>query len=341
MNNRVRTTKCRTRCSAQSGAVPVVDALEDLLGERPPERQVGRRTTPADAERRRPRAWGSSARGPRSLVSGCKAPTPAQKPLMGAQRRLATDAARLDRGLTEKLRSVHHGARECRSPGPCQAQERAAVRAVDRRPTRDGLVIDHTGRTFGGVERLRVPLVAKGRSGIHVLTRLADEKAYRRLAISNDTNWADIALRSDADPASPASPGCVEGPLPCLEQLERLGVGMDPRSAARASVYLRRRARRSHGTGTRPRRISPRPRNTRQSLNSPCVWPTSRQPRVATTSPRAATTSPRAATDFAKGGDGLRQGRRRLRSRLAVTTATRSAPHGARLQVAPHHRCLN
>ena len=37
------------------------------------------------------------------------------------------------------------------------------------------------------------------------LTRLADEKVYRSLAISTDTNWAEIALRSmPIQPARPA-----------------------------------------------------------------------------------------------------------------------------------------
>ena len=77
-----------------------------------------------------------------------------------------------------------------------------------------------------------------------LLTRLADEKAYRRLAISKDTKWADIALgRMPVQKAEPVQD--VSKAIALLEQLERVGVGMDPRSAARASVYLRRRARSS------------------------------------------------------------------------------------------------
>ena len=75
-----------------------------------------------------------------------------------------------------------------------------------------------------------------------MLTRLADEKAYRRLAISTDTKWADIALATM--PIQPARPvQDVSTAIALFEQLQRLGVGMDTRSAARANAYLRRRAR--------------------------------------------------------------------------------------------------
>ena len=75
-----------------------------------------------------------------------------------------------------------------------------------------------------------------------MLTRLADEQAYRRLAISKDTKWADIALpEMPIQQVRPAQN--VSKAIALLEQLERLGVGMDPHSTARASIYLRRRAR--------------------------------------------------------------------------------------------------
>ncbi len=75
-----------------------------------------------------------------------------------------------------------------------------------------------------------------------MLTRLADEKAYRRLAISKDTKWADIALgKMPVQQARPAQD--VSKAIALFEQLERLGVGTDRRSAARANAYLRRRAR--------------------------------------------------------------------------------------------------
>ena len=75
-----------------------------------------------------------------------------------------------------------------------------------------------------------------------MLTRLADEKAYRRLAISKDTKWADIALGKMPIPqARPVQD--VSKAIALFEQLERVGVGTDPRSAARAKAHLRRRAR--------------------------------------------------------------------------------------------------
>ena len=75
-----------------------------------------------------------------------------------------------------------------------------------------------------------------------LLTRLADEKAYRRLAISKDTKWADIALgRMPVQKAEPVQD--VSKAIALLEQLERVGIGTDPRSAARAKAHLRRRAR--------------------------------------------------------------------------------------------------
>ena len=77
-----------------------------------------------------------------------------------------------------------------------------------------------------------------------LLTRLADEKAYRRLAISKDTKWADIALgKMPVQQVRPAQD--VSKAIALIEQLERVGVGLDPRSTARANAYLRRRARSS------------------------------------------------------------------------------------------------
>ncbi len=71
------------------------------------------------------------------------------------------------------------------------------------------------------------------------LTRLADEKVYRRLAISADTNWADIALQSMPIKSIGSQPD-VSTAIGLLEQLQRLGVGRAPGSAARAAGYLRR-----------------------------------------------------------------------------------------------------
>ena len=75
-----------------------------------------------------------------------------------------------------------------------------------------------------------------------MLTRLADEKAYRSLAISKDTKWADIALGKMPIPqARPVQD--VSKAIALFEQLQRLGVGTARRPSARASAYLRQRAR--------------------------------------------------------------------------------------------------
>jgi Clostripain family len=116
-----------------------------------------------------------------------------------------------------------------------------SIRQLSSRRNSNGLVIDHTGKDFGGVSVFVFPKSTKDQRD-SMLTRLANEKAYRRLAISKDTKWADIALRQmpvqQFRPTQDASKG-----IAWFEQLARLGVGMDPRAAARASIYLRRRAR--------------------------------------------------------------------------------------------------
>ena len=138
----------------------------------------------------------------------------------------------------------------------------------------------------------------------------------------------------DAGPTGPAGPGCVEGHRldssnwNVWASARTQGPRPVPTPISGAAPGL-------SGTRTRPRRISPRPRNTRQSLTSPCAWPTSRQRRVGPTSTtRAAPTSTtRAAlTSTTRVGPTLVP--------VSALTATRSAPHGARFQVAPHHRCL-
>jgi hypothetical protein len=80
-----------------------------------------------------------------------------------------------------------------------------------------------------------------------MLTRLADEKAYRRLAISKDTKWADIAL-GRMPIQKPVQSRMCRRAIALFEQLERVGVGSDAGSAARANAYLRRRARFSRNT---------------------------------------------------------------------------------------------
>ena len=108
-------------------------------------------------------------------------------------------------------------------------------------PTSEGLVIAHTGKEFGGVSVFVFPSTTKGQRD-SLLTRLADEKAYRRLAISQDTKWADIALgKMPVQQARPVQD--VSKAIALFEQLERVGVGTDPGSAARANAHLRRRAR--------------------------------------------------------------------------------------------------
>ena len=117
----------------------------------------------------------------------------------------------------------------------------AARRASAAAPP-DRLVIEHTGQKVGGVGAFVFPSSPKAQRDSR-LTRLADEKVYRRLAISTDTNWAEIALRSmPIQPAQPARD--LSAAIARLERLERLGVGMAPGSVA-ADTYLRRLAQRT------------------------------------------------------------------------------------------------
>jgi hypothetical protein len=120
--------------------------------------------------------------------------------------------------------------------GKAEAAERSATAPSDR------LVIKHTGENVGGVGAFVFPSSPKAQRDSR-LTRLADEKIYRSLAISTDTNWAEIALRSmPVQPAQPARD--LSAAIARLERLERLGVGMAPGSVA-ADVYLRRLAQRT------------------------------------------------------------------------------------------------
>ena len=99
------------------------------------------------------------------------------------------------------------------------------------------LVISHTGREIGGASLFLYPSSPKGQRD-SLLTRLADEKAYRRLAISTDTRWADIALQSMPLPPARAQSD-ASAAIAAFEQLQRVGLGMAPSSAATANVYLR------------------------------------------------------------------------------------------------------
>ena len=128
---------------------------------------------------------------------------------------------------------------------PALAKNRPARRAARANVPRAGvpgqLVIDHTGQNVGGVTVFVYPSSSKAQRESRV-TRLADEKAYRRLAISTDTNWANVALQSM--PIQPARPGPdISAAIGVLEQLQRLGGGMAPVSAAVYNSHLRRLAR--------------------------------------------------------------------------------------------------
>lgn len=114
-------------------------------------------------------------------------------------------------------------------------------RGQQSKPAEPGLVIRHTGQNFGGVGVFVFPSGTKQQRDSQ-LTRLADEKVYRRLAISNDTRWADIALgKMPVQQARPVQD--VSKAIALFEQMERVGVGRDPSFATRANAYLRRRAR--------------------------------------------------------------------------------------------------
>jgi hypothetical protein len=110
--------------------------------------------------------------------------------------------------------------------------------ADDVKPTGpEQLVISHTGQKFGGVSVFVYPSSPKMQRQSR-LTLLANEDAYRRLAISTDTNWADVALQSmPLRPAQPEQPD-LSAAVAVLEQLQRLGVGMALNAAAGPGGYL-------------------------------------------------------------------------------------------------------
>ena len=104
---------------------------------------------------------------------------------------------------------------------------RGPVNDRDHRRNSNGLVIDHTGNDIGGVSVFVFPKSTKDQRD-SFLTRLADEKAYRRLAISTDTKWADIAFRQM--PVKRIGPvQDVSKAIALLEQLKRVGVGLGHR----------------------------------------------------------------------------------------------------------------
>ena len=178
-------------------------------------------------------------------------------------------------------------------------------------PTSAGLVIDHTGKDFGGVSVFVFPSTTKAQRD-SMLTRLADEKAYRRLAISKDTKWADIALgKMPVQQVRPAQD--VSKAIALFEQLERLGVGTDPESAARANIYLRRRARLSRNGDLTEADVTEAAQYAAIADLAVRLADFAATKGGADFDTRAAPTSHKGGADFAK-----RQGWRRLRSPLAT-----------------------
>ena len=101
-----------------------------------------------------------------------------------------------------------------------------------------------------------------------------------------------------------------------FEQLERLGVGMAPASAARASIYLRRRARLS-------RNGDPTEADVAEAAQYAAIADLAVRladfaaAKGGADFAKGGADFAKGGADFAKGGDGLRQRWRRLRSRLA------------------------
>ena len=213
-----------------AGAVPVVEALKTFLGDKPPSVNSAEgllRPKLNDAAR----APGDPALADLGqLVGRAGASAQAAKGRNVQQQPPGALTQKLDAFIQAlgNARPNHAGA-----PKPSSRQQSSR--------NSNGLVIDHTGEDFGGVSVFVFPESTKDQRD-SMLTRLADEKAYRRLAISKDTKWADIALGKMPIPqARPVQD--VSKAIALFEQLERVGVGTDPRSAARAKAHLRRRAR--------------------------------------------------------------------------------------------------
>ena len=209
-------------------AVPVVEALGNLLGKNRPSVDL------AEARLRPALEAAADKVGDPALADLGRLPPVPGPPVA------STDRSRKPPPpdpFDQFLRALGN-AEPKNSPG------KSAIAAVTSRggdATSAGLVIDHTGKDFGGVSVFVFPSTTKAQRD-SLLTRLADEKAYRRLAISKDTKWADIALgKMPVQQVRPAQD--VSKAIALFEQLERVGVGMDPGSAARANAYLRRRAR--------------------------------------------------------------------------------------------------
>lgn len=154
--------------------------------------------------------------------------TPAQSlagPNPGAERAAA---------LTEHLNTLAHPLGNARPGLP----DNDASAAPDR------LVIDHTGQKFGGVSVFVYPSLPRKQRESQ-LTRLANEKVYRALAICADTNWADIALQSMPIKSVGSEQPDVSAAVAMLERLQRVAVGMAPGTAAAVTRYRRRLAARN------------------------------------------------------------------------------------------------
>lgn len=162
--------------------------------------------------------------------------TPRATPGLVSTGEVAGQAGKLETTLDELAVALGNASPAAAAPAAASAAGNPATAGPEK------LVIRHTGgKKFGGVSVFVYPSSPRAQRESR-LTRLADEKVYRRLAISTDTNWADIALQNM--PLQRAQPD-VSNAIAVLEQLQRLGVGMAPGSAARATGYLRRIARRS------------------------------------------------------------------------------------------------
>jgi len=208
-------------------AVPVVEALGNLLGKNRPSVDLAETRLRSALE-----AAADKVGDPALADLGRLPPVPGPPGAStGRSKKAPPDP------LDQVLRAL--GKAEPKSSPGKSAIAAATSRASTT--TSAGLVIDHTGKEFGGVSVFVFPSTTKAQRD-SLLTRLADEKAYRRLAISKDTKWADIALaKMPVQQAGPVQD--VSKAIALFEQLERAGVGMDPGSTARANAYLRRRAR--------------------------------------------------------------------------------------------------
>jgi Clostripain family len=230
--NRKRHDEVPYSLLSTKSAVPVVTALGNVLGKDRPSVDLAEGRLRSALE-----AAAADVGDPALADLGRLVSNAAAERARTAQQKPQPDA------LKEKLEAFVNALGDAQ-PKNSPTQQRAGrkrPRQAQSSTNSEGLVINHTGQDFGGVSVFVFPSDTKDQRD-SMLTRLADEKAYRRLAISKDTKWADIALgKMPIQQARPVQD--VSKAIALIEQLERMGVGTDPRSAARAGVYLRRRAR--------------------------------------------------------------------------------------------------